>query len=326
MTGISDYDIPQRNFVAFRFLPDGSFDPTFGVGGGVQYDLAPGADDESHNVVLLPSGQFLLIGQIEVPGPTSVEVGAARFDADGTLDTTFGTNGVAIATVDDFSQGTSPTLLPDGDVLVPGSSFPTEGIRHFYLRFTMCGPCDVVTSSGACAAPPVEGCVQAAAHNSSSISLRDFGTDRFDRMKWSMKIASATSSTDFGNPSVGSALRLCMFKGPSGNPTPLSRTFVAAGGECDGVPCWKALGAGAIGGWKRKDKQATSDGVVQLLLKPGATVKAKLTGKGDRLRMPTLPIAGTVGVRLQSASGKCWEASFVSPTRNSTADYKARVN
>jgi uncharacterized delta-60 repeat protein len=324
MTGVSHYDIPQRNFIAYRFNSDGSLDGSFGNGGGVAYDLAGGADDESRSIVLLPSGQFLLVGQIEPPGPSSVQVGAARFDADGTLDTTFGTAGVAVATVDNFSQQTAPSVLPDGDILVPGSSFPAEGIRHFYLRFTMCGPCDVLGAGGACVGAPPSGCLLAATTHSSSIAIRDFGTDRFDRLKWSLKLASATSSTDFGNPSVGSPLRLCMFTGSSANPSPLSRTFVAAGGQCGSAPCWKALGAGALGGWKLKDRQGSSDGVTQLTLKPGNTVKAKLTGKGDRLRMPGLPIAGTLRVRLQSASGKCWEASFAAPTRNTATDYKAR--
>lgn len=324
MTGVSHYDIPQRNFIAYRFLPDGSTDTSFGSGGSVTYDLAGGADDESHSIVLLPSGGFLLIGQIDPPGPSSVQVSAARFDADGTLDTTFGTGGVAIATVSNFSQHTTPQVLPDGDVLVPGSSFPEEGILHFYLRFTMCGPCDVVGAGGACVGPPVSGCVLASAMHSSSLSLRNLGTDRFDRLKWGLKLASATSSTDFGNPSVGSGLRLCLFTGSSASPSPLSRTFVAPGGTCGSAPCWKPLGAGALGGWKLKDKEGTSDGVTQLTLKPGSTVKAKLTGKGERLRMPGMPIAGSLHVRLQSESGKCWEATFASPTRNTTTDYKAR--
>jgi uncharacterized delta-60 repeat protein len=186
MTGVSHYDIPQRNFIAYRFNSDGSLDGSFGNGGGVAYDLAGGADDESRSIVLLPTGQFLLVGQIEPPGPSSVQVGAARFDADGTLDTTFGTAGVAVATVDDFSQQTAPSVLPTAT-----SSFELELPRKRASGISTSGSRCAGRATSSAPAGRASGRRRRVAssppRHSSSIAIRDFGTIDSTGSEWAAR-------------------------------------------------------------------------------------------------------------------------------------------
>jgi uncharacterized delta-60 repeat protein len=325
MTGMAPADIPSRDFIVLRFLSDGTLDPTFGSGGIVIHDLAPGDADESQRLVPLPNGQFFVVGQVNVPGPLSEEIAVARYNADGSIDTTFGSGGLVIAIVDDFSQPISTIRLPDGDLLVSGSSFPLD-VRNFLLRFTPCGPCDVVRADGTCAAPPPSGCIGTTAPSSSKLELKDDVRDAKDRLSWMWKRGGATGAGDFGDPAADSQLRFCLYTGAPTDPVPLVRMALAAGDQCGAAPCWKGVGAPpGTRGWKRKEKDGLSDGVVLAALRSGQAGKSKimLKAKGIRVPLPSLPLATPLHARLQSSTGQCWEAEFTSPIVNTATKFKA---
>jgi uncharacterized delta-60 repeat protein len=70
-----------------RFQADGSLDPSFGVGGKVTTDFWSG-DEYGLALAVQADGKIVLAGSISGKG------GLARYHADGTLDTTFGTGGI----------------------------------------------------------------------------------------------------------------------------------------------------------------------------------------------------------------------------------------
>lgn len=107
-----------------RFLPNGSaLDPTFGVGGIATYQGTP-ATDMHHALASLPDGKLAVAGSISFESGFAV----ARFSGvDGSLDASFGVNGVAVADfVSDPTVPVPPTAaqslvaLADGRIVAAG--------------------------------------------------------------------------------------------------------------------------------------------------------------------------------------------------------------
>ncbi|MDB5321660.1 MAG: Delta-60 repeat-containing protein, partial [Phycisphaerales bacterium] len=90
-----------------RYQANGSLDPTFGNAGRVVSNLFPG-NHEFLSVVILPTGKFLVGGSNGSGGFV------ARFNSNGTLDTTFGAGGKVITD----SAVARMLLLKDGKLLV----------------------------------------------------------------------------------------------------------------------------------------------------------------------------------------------------------------
>jgi len=80
----------ERQFAFARFNPDGSLDPTFGQGGKVVLDL--GATSEAFKVALQPDLKIVAVGDSRPQN--SLDFTIVRLNPDGSLDNTFGTNGV----------------------------------------------------------------------------------------------------------------------------------------------------------------------------------------------------------------------------------------
>ena len=78
------------NFILARFNPDGSLDPTFGPGdfeGDGKVSTNFGGADSAEAIALLPDGRFVVAGTVDD------RLALARYNADGTLDVTFGGDG-----------------------------------------------------------------------------------------------------------------------------------------------------------------------------------------------------------------------------------------
>lgn len=100
-----------------RFLPDGSFDPAFGMAGVAWHDLG-GTADTARTLVVQKDGKYLVGGETSSDQDGKVTTFAlARFDDRGTLDPAFGTN-----------KGTTVTHFPAGvssgrQIAVTGNGF-----------------------------------------------------------------------------------------------------------------------------------------------------------------------------------------------------------
>jgi uncharacterized delta-60 repeat protein len=313
ITGIDAYDIPARDFTIVRLLSDGTLDTTFGTGGIVNVDFT-GAQDSSHVTLVQPDGKLLVVGQVAVAGIYQIAV--ARFDPDGALETSFGTGGLLAIPVDDFSQPVTSHLLPDGDLLISGSSFPVGYVRNFLLRVLPCGPCDLLTSAG-CIAPPPAGCKPA---GRAKLVLRNKADDVHDLLSFQHRKGPASTLGEFGEPANGDVLRFCLVTPTPGGEVPRLRAHL---GPLD-APTWSASGTGR----RMKDPTGLHDGIVMATFKPGAAGRPalKLRGDGVRLRMPMMPLGSMpLRARLQAATGACWEADFAPPTTDSGEVYKAKV-
>ena len=124
-------DLTGTNIFALaRFNADGSPDSTFGAGGSGKTTLAirPGSDDEAH-AMTFQAGKIVLAGY-SGSGLNSI-LAAARFNSDGSLDNTFGQNGVVTADITDLSsQAQAVAIQPDGKIIVVGSA--TNGVENMF--------------------------------------------------------------------------------------------------------------------------------------------------------------------------------------------------
>jgi uncharacterized delta-60 repeat protein len=82
---------PTGGLAAARLTPSGKFDPTFGVH-GLSVASFGGSDDDATGIGADPAnGQFLLVGTTNVGGTEQIAV--AAFNSDGTVNTTFASDG-----------------------------------------------------------------------------------------------------------------------------------------------------------------------------------------------------------------------------------------
>ncbi len=112
----------------------GALDPGFGDAGGVtRTDF--GSWDEASDIALAPDGRILLSIQTVV-APGTFVLAAARYSADGQLDGSFGTAGLATAplsTLNDYTRGIA--VQADGSIVVAGETsnlmLPDFGLARF---------------------------------------------------------------------------------------------------------------------------------------------------------------------------------------------------
>ncbi len=152
-------DIAGDSLVA-RYLPNGSLDSSFGTGGFAETSLPSTAKFVSAAAVAVqPDGKIVVAGTTATLG-TNVgpEFALLRLNPNGTLDTTFGTDGVAITVIPEpghpYSNAVASALAlqPGGDILVAGSASWSDGDKlssSFALaRYTPGGALDSAFGKG----------------------------------------------------------------------------------------------------------------------------------------------------------------------------------
>jgi uncharacterized delta-60 repeat protein len=109
-------------FALARYRPDGSLDTGFGTG-GIVLDVV-GGFAFSTGLVLQPDGKLVAAGTSVSPDPRGiVDVALARYNPDGTLDTSFGTGGHAFLLLRSVDSAFSLAIQPDGKLVTAGFAF-----------------------------------------------------------------------------------------------------------------------------------------------------------------------------------------------------------
>jgi uncharacterized delta-60 repeat protein len=140
------------NFGLVRYLPNGSLDTSFGTGGLAQ--LPPtGIASFPPGLAIQPDGKYLWAGEATAPNGSNGSFAAVRFNANGTLDRTFGTGGLATTAFPNSNvQGADAVLVqPNGKILLGG-----EALQNSYhapadaalARFNPDGTLDQTFGSG----------------------------------------------------------------------------------------------------------------------------------------------------------------------------------
>jgi uncharacterized delta-60 repeat protein len=140
--------IQRDDILVARLNPNGSLDTTFNGTGEATLDLTQGSISAS-GVAILSNGQIVVVG-----GSNGIEGAgngflAARFNANGTLDTTFGPNGQGYVS---RSSGiaASMTLDSSGDILIGGEDINTSIGSYVgaVVRYTPAGLPDASFGNG----------------------------------------------------------------------------------------------------------------------------------------------------------------------------------
>jgi uncharacterized delta-60 repeat protein len=133
------------NFALARYNPDGSLDTTFDGDGQLTTDF--GYSDYGYSVAVQTDGKILMAGY-SGSYPFSYDFALARYNADGSLDTTFSGDGKVTtdfgAGVDD--QGYSTALQADGKILVAGYSGNYPNQDFALVRYNSDGSLDTTFS------------------------------------------------------------------------------------------------------------------------------------------------------------------------------------
>ncbi len=112
------------HFAVVRYTPNGSLDSSFGSGGQAvtPYFFSSTNGDQANAVAVQTNGKIVVAGSAS----DAFGVGAlavARYNSNGTLDSSFGSGGQAMVTVGDGSANTGQgmTIEPNGKIVVVGS-------------------------------------------------------------------------------------------------------------------------------------------------------------------------------------------------------------
>ncbi len=135
---------PSSDFRIARYLPDGMIDATFGISGTMTTDF--GGYDSAQDMLVQPDGKFVLVGYTGERPMTDLAM--TRYNADGTLDTSFGEEGKVILNVADEDFGVSVKRQEDGKLLVAGTTGLYSGWDFLLVRFNEDGSLDGSFGSG----------------------------------------------------------------------------------------------------------------------------------------------------------------------------------
>jgi uncharacterized delta-60 repeat protein len=124
--GSTDTGSPQYEFALIRYNTDGSLDSTFGAAGIVATPIRT-VHDEARAVAIQPNGKIVVAGYsyTGVPDPDlpeTFDMAVARYDANGSLDSTFGNGGITTTAVGSGSNFARAVIIQDGKAVVAGEA------------------------------------------------------------------------------------------------------------------------------------------------------------------------------------------------------------
>ena len=125
-----------------------ALDPTFAADGLASHDVG---FTSTAGVVVQSDGKSVIAGTAGVAGSESF--GITRYNADGSLDTTFGDNGVSNASFGGDDVADAEVLLSNGDILIAGTSTTfvngaAAGSQFALAEFTPAGALDTTFGNG----------------------------------------------------------------------------------------------------------------------------------------------------------------------------------
>jgi uncharacterized delta-60 repeat protein len=123
----------EYDFALSRYNIDGSPDNSFGLNGRLTSDF--GDDNFGESVVLDAAEKIIVAGTSS--NETNNSFTLAQYNPDGSLDSTFGTNGLVTTDFNGYvnSVGMSVALQEDGKIIVAGQSYDTNGTDFAVARY-----------------------------------------------------------------------------------------------------------------------------------------------------------------------------------------------
>jgi uncharacterized delta-60 repeat protein len=225
-------------FAVARYNPNGSLDSSFGSGGTVQTPLGGWA--RGHAVALQPDGKIVVAGQAPGSYPET-HAALARYNAAGTLDTTFGSGaGYVVTPLTGTATGAFEGVVvqSNGQIVAVGVTEPPSGNASALARYNADGTLDSTFGQGGIVAPAFGSGATAVALQAdgkivvASLNGGNFGVARY--LPSEPEIGSFTASP---NPvAAGSPVTLTAGNLTDGNPnSAVTQVAFYRDGNGDGV-------------------------------------------------------------------------------------------
>lgn len=132
-------------FALTRYTSDGKLDFGFGSSGRA---FIPGFGADGHALAIQPDGKIIVAGNT-FTGPTEVDFALARFNSDGSVDSTFGNGGKVSTDFGNFDIIKSMAIQPDGKIVAGGLTINKDTNTDFALvRYNKDGSLDSTFGSG----------------------------------------------------------------------------------------------------------------------------------------------------------------------------------
>ena len=142
----------NRHMLVVKFGADGAVATGFGRTGRVSTPIqfADNTDDVARGMVLQSDGKFVVVGLSGTRGtqPGLSDFAVARYNANGSLDKTFGGTGhvrTAVGTGDDIANAVA--VQSDGKIVVVGSATSANGFQFAIVRYNTDGTLDTTFNS-----------------------------------------------------------------------------------------------------------------------------------------------------------------------------------
>jgi uncharacterized delta-60 repeat protein len=109
----------EKDLAMVRYDANGNLDTTFS-GDGIQTTSGTGSESAGHSVAIQPDGKIILAG--ETNQDINPAIAIARYNSNGTLDTSFGTLGKVSTIIDGGPKVNEVAIQSDGKIVVVGST------------------------------------------------------------------------------------------------------------------------------------------------------------------------------------------------------------
>src|SRR3954469_10892083 len=146
-----------------RLLAGVAVDTTFGTDGQVITDLSPAGISEDYVLDATMTGEKIVV--VGVTDQTTRDWSVVRYNANGSIDTSFGQAGLARFHRGVATLGNAVAAQPDGKILVGGYSYETFGTSTQFAeavlgRYNADGTLDASFGTGGIAVPPGAGLIR----------------------------------------------------------------------------------------------------------------------------------------------------------------------
>ena len=133
----------RTKFALARYSSDGTLDRTFGVNGKVRTDFTSGFDS-AYGVAIQADGRIVVVGQAgSYYQQRDTKFALARYNSDGTLDATFGSDGkVMTRFTSGYESATGVAIQADGKIVAAGTAGQNFDNRFALARYSSDGTLD----------------------------------------------------------------------------------------------------------------------------------------------------------------------------------------
>jgi len=138
------------DFALARYNSNGELDTSFGTGGKVITDFTP--NEGANSLAVLPDGRIVVAGQANVDRGYGFAL--VRYNSNGTVDTSFGSDGKVSTDFGLLDQGfsnayaASLAVEPDGSMVAAGRAYFNEGFHSGLARYNSDGTLDASFGTG----------------------------------------------------------------------------------------------------------------------------------------------------------------------------------